>query len=390
MDVQLSGVGTDWSPPQPHVSTAGEGLGIGNGSAGQEHVTTERHWTSFPFYRATVYMWNVWLPAIFVLGTFGNVMTVVIMHRMASQEATINIYFTATAVSDLLYVLSLGGPEWLFCQFGVGLITAHSALYRLHSWLYTCCSTVSCWSLVCVTGHRAVSVLWPHRVNLLCTRRTVLLVVAAISVGVGLLYSHQVALLWNRPPVNDGYFLYCGKTSEDYVYFFENTFIYLDMLVYCLLPFLFLAVSNSVLVWKLNASVRAAGRHLAAGDSKQAQARERAANSVALTVVVVSMTFLVLTLPLSIHGIVDHVGTRTLGGYRGLELARVNFVHSLCTLLSLTNSSVNFYLYSLTGRRFRRECVKVLCCWRRRPPGEGSQRSTHLSQVSAVSHNTQV
>ena len=57
---------------------------------------------------------------------------------------------------------------------------------------YTCCSTVSSWFLCCMTVQRAMSVVWPHRVNLLCTRRTVVLVLTGVAVFLAALYSHYL------------------------------------------------------------------------------------------------------------------------------------------------------------------------------------------------------
>ncbi|KAL8625505.1 hypothetical protein ACOMHN_014594 [Nucella lapillus] len=364
-----------------------------------DEAATE-HWTSQSLYTVTTYLWVVYLPIIFLLGAFGNVMTLIIMHRMTSEDSTINMYFRATAVMDLVYLLSLGLPQWLHCQMGGFAVISSSRdlLYTANAALYTGSSTISCWCLVCVTVHRAVSVVWPHRVNLLCTRRTVRLLIAAITLSIGSLYSYHVTLhIDSVSLVGNGSLHYCGKLAEDYVYFNENAFVYIDMFVYCLLPFLFIAVSNGVLVWKLHLSVKAASSRLSkGGPADQVQAREKAASSVTLTVVVVSTTFIVFTLPLTLNVILSHSAMMELrepnaradvqlsvphddvpsvpgmkdSWMEGPELARVNFIHSVCTLLSLTNSAVNFYLYCLTGRRFREESIKVMCCWRnRRRPG---------------------
>ncbi|KAL8610557.1 hypothetical protein ACOMHN_006277 [Nucella lapillus] len=57
---------------------------------------------SFLLYRLSQYVWNYVPPVIVLLGTFGNIMTIVIMQRMKSGGSTINMYFTALAVVDLI------------------------------------------------------------------------------------------------------------------------------------------------------------------------------------------------------------------------------------------------------------------------------------------------
>ncbi|XP_025104590.1 uncharacterized protein LOC112570386 [Pomacea canaliculata] len=55
-----------------------------------------------------VVMWQFIPPVIIVLGTFGNVMTIVIMRRMSEGQSshTMSLYFTALAVSDLVLLYS--------------------------------------------------------------------------------------------------------------------------------------------------------------------------------------------------------------------------------------------------------------------------------------------
>ncbi|XP_025104593.1 uncharacterized protein LOC112570391 [Pomacea canaliculata] len=56
------------------------------------------------FSQATEMMWKFIPPVILVLGTFGNVMTIVMMRRMSEGQSshTMSLYFTALAVSDLV------------------------------------------------------------------------------------------------------------------------------------------------------------------------------------------------------------------------------------------------------------------------------------------------
>ncbi|XP_076458595.1 uncharacterized protein LOC143292293 [Babylonia areolata] len=130
-------------------------------------------------------------------------------------------------------------------------------------------------------------------------------------------------------------------------------------------------VTNIVLVWKLFMSVKVAGKHLTQGDSDQVQGHRKAANSVTVTVITVSVAFVVLTLPTSIDYIVNYFA-RQHDRVTGYERATAAFVQAVTALLSQLNHAVNFYLYTLTGRRFREEFIKVLNCARNR-----RQRDSH-------------
>ncbi|XP_076458597.1 galanin-like G-protein coupled receptor npr-9 [Babylonia areolata] len=321
----------------------------------------EKHWTSFTIYVISQYLWICGLPLIILLGIFGNVMTIVIMRRIKSDDSTIDMYFTAIALMDIVVLCVSTLDKWTLHQFGVGLYTGHDVVCKIRTWLYTGTGTISCWYLVCMTVHRALSVVWPHRVNSLCTRRTVLLVLTGITVFFAVVYSHYMFGVERAYFTSmSSYWCRLRRDDDNYTYFFENIFVYIELLVYCLLPFAFLVVSNSILVWKLFMSVKVAGKHLTQGDSDQVQGHRKAANSVTLTVITVSLALVVLTLPTSVDFIVNFFA-RQHDRVTGYERATAAFVQAVTTLLSETNHAVNFYLYCLTGKRFREEFVKVLC-----------------------------
>ncbi|XP_076458596.1 neuromedin-U receptor 2-like [Babylonia areolata] len=326
--------------------------------------TSERPWTSFTIYIVSQYLWLCGFPLILLLGIFGNVMTIVIMRRIKSDDSSIGIYFTAISVMDIIVLCFHTLNQWVQYQFGFGLYTTHSIVCKIRTWLYTGGGTISCWYLVCMTVHRALSVVWPHRVNSLCTRRTVLLVLTGITVFFALLYVHyMIGFERIYVPSYNSYWCTVRRDNKSYMYFFEKIFVYIELAVYCLLPFLFLLAANIVLVWKLLMSVKVAGKHLTQGDSDQVQGHRKAANSVTVTVITVSVAFVVLTLPTTLDYIVNYFA-RQHDRVTGYERATAAFVHAVTALLSDTNHAVNFYLYCLTGKRFREEFVKVLCCGR--------------------------
>ncbi|KAL8558668.1 hypothetical protein ACOMHN_037761 [Nucella lapillus] len=140
------------------------------------------------------------------------------------------------------------------------------------------------------------------------------------------------------------------------------------ILVYSLYPIIvcFGIFGNimTIIIMRRMKSVKTAGKFLSKGDSEQAQAREKTARSVSVTVIVVSIAFLVLTLPGTINYILYHFETVEHGV--GYGFAVYYFTSVVTTILLHANSAINFYLYCLTGRRFREEFIKIMCCGRNR------------------------
>ncbi|XP_076469696.1 uncharacterized protein LOC143300025 [Babylonia areolata] len=320
--------------------------------------------TSFPVYVTAVRLWYVIPPILISLGTFGNVMTIIIMRRMMSQESTVNLYFMGTAVLDMVFLYTLTLTQWTRYTFNFRINGLHDVVCKIHTWLYTGSSTISCWYLVCLTVHRAMSVVWPHRVSTMCTRRTVLLLLMSVGVVLAVLYAHALITVGTVPLSKGSSSLKCVLKSE-HASFVVNAFVYVELLLYSLLPFACLVCANAVLVWKLTMSVRNARKHLAQGDPDQILAREKTANSVTLTVIVVSLAFLVLTLPTSIN-FIQSFYVLTYSKRTDAEVAELFFVATIRSLLGHSNAAVNFYLYCLTGARFREEFLSVLGCGRNR------------------------
>ena len=117
------------------------------------------------------------------------------------------------------------------------------------------------------------------------------------------------------------------------------------------------------------------------GSSEHSLAREKAARSVTLTVIVVSLTFLILTLPVSAFYVLSYVA-KEYNEVKGHEYAKLYFFYTLCYLLAMSNSAVNFYLYCLTGRRFREEFLQIMLCWKREKEKHGG--TEHSTAVTAV------
>ena len=154
-------------------------------------------------------------------------------------------------------------------------------------------------------------------------------------------------------------------------------FTYIELLIFCVVPFSCLVLCNSVLVWKLTVSVREARQRLTPGNTEQFKTRNKASNSVTLTVIIVSLTFIILTLPngLYLTMFLALFDDQTLRG-----IAEGYLYDTIIFLLLYCNMAVNFYLYCLTGRRFRQEFYNILRCGRR---DATVNSSSHRNQPSA-------
>ena len=277
----------------------------------------------------------VWLmlvvaPVLLLLGSFGSVMTIVVMRSLTSGQS-ITVYFTALAVSDLL-VLIIILPNWcLLHGFRIN-IRQDTFTCKLHMYLSYVLPQTSSWFLVAMTCHRVTSVLWPLNVTSHSPRRahvvvgvmtTVLVVINAyVLVTVRVIYRNNQAIC--TFPFED------EKTT--------NKFLpWIQLCLSSLFPFIILAISNVILVWKIHQSAKKARTMTGEG---QSNARRKKASSLTVTVVITSVVFFVLTMPFPVY---NKIMLLKWDGFTGAFLILVWYL----------NCAVNFYLYCLTGSKFR-------------------------------------
>lgn len=148
---------------------------------------------------------------------------------------------------------------------------------------------------------------------------------------------------------------------DSYYVFIIKIWPFIDTLVFSLVPFAILIVSNVVLILKVSDSVRKARVTFACGQSDQLNSRTKKVSSMTVTLIAVSVTFFLLSAPLSFYFIIAPYTP----GYSELsqlyrEIRSFSFI--FVNLLWYSNSAVNFYLYCLTGSKFRKEAKELFCC----------------------------
>ena len=313
--------------------------------------------SSLPLTKNIAWAVTVILPVEALLGVFGNVMTIIIVRRFraASSSSAMDPYFMVLAVTDLCVVITGILPSWIHSATGFYVVSTHDVVCKSLTFLLNVGVASSAWILVAMTIQRAVSVAWPHRVSVLCTRRRSWWTILTIVVFFFLAYSHMLYGVGIVPSA--GYA--CIMTSQSYALFMLNVWVNIDMFLFSLLPFACLFLSNSVLILKLRRSVKDAGDQLTTTDTQQAS-REKNANSVTLTAIVVSVVFIVLTSPQAIYNTFSFKNTNTETGDVD-DLALRFFLQKTFNMIGYFNYSVNFYLYCLTGEKFRKEFRKIMC-----------------------------
>ena len=283
-------------------------------------------------------------------------MTIIIIRRFKASWSAMDRYFLSLAVTDLCVIVTRVFPVWLRPATGFRITASHDVVCKILVYVYSMTVCSSSWILATMAGHRALMVMWPHRVNTICTPTRSWSAVITIVVFSCPAFSHMLYGIRIVPGAG-----LCSATGN-YRKFLQDIWLPLEGFLHSLMPMVCIFLSNVVLVRKLRMSFREleAGDQLACRDT-QLTSRAKTVNSVTLQAVVVSITFLVLTLPVAVWNASSYMWLAQAVTSDLHEFVRQAVTETVLYMLSETNYCVNFYIYCLTGRKFRNELKKKYC-----------------------------
>lgn len=316
--------------------------------------------------RAADYLWQIGIPFIIIHGTFGNVMIVLIQRRLSnSNHSTMSVYFITLALFDTLRLWFDPVFWWAHAIFGNNVLDSEKALCKIRVFVTYMTGQASAWILIAITFHRAATTLWPHRANVFCERRAATLVMSAVFgvfvlFNAHILYGHTTTSSANET-LGTCFFTF---VDSDYESFFQTTWGWIDTCISTLVPFSLLLVSNTVLLCTVRQSVRETRLRLATGPSLQQGVRRRTLSSMSVTLVSTSVAFFLFTAPVSVYMVFEKTFAHSAKENLNIMAAK-KLVFSIGYLLWLENCSINFYIYCLTGRKYRTEFVNLFISCRK-------------------------
>lgn len=361
----------------------------------------------------TTYRQDQWVrvyvpPVILGIGTLGNIVSFVVLMSPHMRKTSTYTYLAVLCLADtvVLYIGLL--RSWHGHLTGRDVIHYNRWACKVVTWLSYSASVYSVWLLVAVTVERYIAVVHSMHAQVMnslgrACRVVVGLLILLLAVHAHLLYSMDLKLVTYLNVTEPR----CLPVPQAEV-FISKYWHWVDACLYSLLPSLVMLVLNSVIIYKILASQRTrryltqnrdrhdpaepprarttpgqSASHRASETANRARRAQNENRRITVMLLVVSFTFIVLVLPRNVHLIYYQLKTlRSLD-----ELAHKLLYGSLTSLLMYTNHSSNFWLYMLTGRKFRHQLnlmVRNLCaratCRPMTPTPDG--RSTVFARVS--------
>ena len=310
-------------------------------------------------YKAAQQIWKIVSPIFLILGALGNILSIIILCRKNIRKSTTSVYLIVLAVSDIMFLYSGLLRQWILATFDVDIRKNSEFVCKMNFFFVYYFADLSAWLLIALTFERVVLVWNPHRGKLICSRVSAATVIGVIIVLLLLVNGHLLFGngLSQELEGNGTVIKKCTRLGEKYNDFFVRVWVWIDLVKFCIGPFLLLLIGNTLIGIKLILNRKKLRSQVAPTAEVASSTQNKAPSTTALLFTLNAVYFITAT-PISVYLIrVDGWADPT--DYQGVATDRLFWV--LCNILVFANNTFNFVLYCLSGRRFRNEVKHLFC-----------------------------
>ncbi|XP_050407375.1 FMRFamide receptor-like [Patella vulgata] len=311
----------------------------------------------FKIFWAAYYINLYYLWVIFAIGFPGNLASFITILRMPPLTSS-TAYVAVLAAVDTLAIID----KLLFHQLTLYDIQMGDTGCRILYYFGSFFAMYANWILVAMTIERFMAIWLPLKVGNYCDGKKAAMIMAIMAL---VLLIADLQFFWSATQnVGKDGSVDCSFKQE-YLQFINLYWYWIDGALYAILPCILLFVFNLLIIFGIRRSGKIQ-KELTNSKSDQMAEKFRQLRQITIMLVVVSIVFVLLTIPNCLFFIVKPYWTYQENSY---EHAQYLLTNQLIFVLSDSNHAVNFYLYFLSGKRFRRRFFDTVLCRRtvRRP-----------------------
>ena len=297
--------------------------------------------------RVTKRIWRNCPPMLFFIGTIGNVLSGVVMMRRSLRTSITSFFLVTLAVVDTFMLWNGLMRQYLRYAHSI-LVRSHSlAACRLHIFLTYWGGQFTAWILVCMTMERFFAIFSPHKSKQYVTKLS-----CGIVVGVtGVLLAGLNAHFFKTQLLVYYYGRHYCVTDSNYYDFMQKIWTWIDFTFFSFIPFGILVFANAGIIIKI-----AHSNYVRKHNMKQSSGGVKMTSMTAI-LLTVSLMFLLTTAPISIYLLIQEKVKRNTTE----EEDALNYLWwAIVVNVNYINHSCNFFLYCISGPRFRRELRAVI------------------------------
>ena len=318
-----------------------------------ENTTTESHTPDIFIQEAETYMTykvakfidNYYFPVLIPLGLVGNTLSFFVMMRPNNRKVSTCIYMAAISINDNL-MMSWAVRSWYLYTFK----SYYPEQCKLTVFVSLLILQNSTFQILAMTIDKYIAINWPHKAAPYSTPKIAKISVLAILTFV---------ILYNLPHI----FFTEVVTGKCYAYSVKSILTKLHS--WCsfglngVIPFTFLIHMNYVIVKTVRNSRKMFSSNIGiTGTGTRQKTMKSAENQLTTMLLLVTTLFLILLLTTYFRFIyAAFVRSDTPS-----KFATSILIFEISYKLYVTNSGINFFLYCISGKKFRNDLKEIVCC----------------------------
>ena len=309
-------------------------------------------------------VWTYITPCIIIAGTVGNVLSLITVTNRHCRKSSFTVYLAALAITDTTFLWVCVFQIWLIDVSAVRLGSFGNSWCKVSWFLFVLTSQASSWLVAALAAERMFCTYFPLMTKAVCVPRTGYIVAGTIIGILFLLNAHLLYAVQETNGANNNTISLdtsCGIVFPEYETVFANVNAWIDLGLYFLLPAFVIIIANSATVVGV-LRMKAVTAALTAANSS----RIKRTRHLLIVTFLVSSAFVIFLSPLVIFEVVMPHFFEDFALLFTMDSGTYYLVWISLSNWSYLNHAVNFFLYILSGERFRRELKNVFC----KPPAE--------------------
>ncbi|ESP02783.1 hypothetical protein LOTGIDRAFT_156728 [Lottia gigantea] len=264
-----------------------------------------------------------------------------------------------TSSTAYIAVLAAGDNFALITKLVLHQLTKHDVIgvwgCRLLYYLGSFSIMYVNWILVAMTVERFIAIWFPLKVVNYCNWKNACYAMTGVAV---VLLLANLQFLWSQTQSSDGKGDIHCKFQTEYETFIYLYWYWIDGALYAIVPCILLFVFNFLIIFGIRKSTRIQ-EGLIHNKSRHTTETMKQQRQITIMLVVVSVVFVLLILPNCLFFIIKAYWIYTPNSYEHVIFL---LTEQLIFVLADSNHAVNFYLYFLSGKKFRKRFFDTIFC----------------------------
>ncbi|CAF0890467.1 unnamed protein product [Adineta steineri] len=292
-----------------------------------------------------------WINQIFpvlqiVFGTFGNVFNIIIFMRRELRNNPCSSYFLAGSINNC-FVVDIGlFSRYLASSWNWDPSTTNNALCKIRNLFIYSPLTLALWFVALASIDRFLSSSRSVRLRQMSSLPVARKAIVITTIFIFLSYIH-ILIYFKTVPSGSG--STCSFSPYGYILFLS----FFGPIISCILPIMLMSIFGILMIYNVHNIHGQNNLHGNNRQNKRLRSNDRQLSIMVLFQIlittVISIPYFALAIYNAIAIVMFHYKLSPAG------LAIYNFAYNLFRLLYFTNPVLTFYIYTLTGPKFRTE-----------------------------------